>query len=288
MMSQDNYYKILGVAVQAKTEDIKKAYRKLMLKYHPDVASEPLKVDYFESVVRAYKVLSDHKKRDEYNRSHKIHSNINQNKGSSPKTEVNEYSKTHGKFKRFGHFKFNLFNRSKSNGHESNDDFFKIPKEIRSLSIDRLKEQLLESSNKYVRAEALKAIVVQWGKQGYKLITHGLEDQSREVKEVAVRAIGKLKIRQGLAPLIELYPKSGPNMRKTIIHSIASLEIPKSNEWLVKSCYDSNDYVRLEAIKTLKKYKLYSYLPKIKGLAYDRNPEINELVKSMLKTHGLL
>ncbi len=286
MISQDDYYKILGVAVQANTDDIKKAYRKLMLKYHPDVASEPLKVDYFESVVRAYKVLSDHKKRVEYNQSHRIHSNINQTKGPNTKTEVNEYSKTESK--RFGHFKFNLFNRSKSNGHESNDDFFKIPKEIRSLSIDRLKEQLLQSSNKYVRAEALKAIVVQWGKQGYKLITHGLGDQSREVKEVAVRAIGKLKIRQGLTPLIELYPKSGPNMRKVIIRSIASLEIAKSNEWLVKSCYDSNDYVRLEAVKTLKKYKLYSYLPKIKGLAHDRNPEINELVKGMLKTQGLL
>ncbi len=288
MISQDNHYKVLGVAVQATTEDIKKAYRKLMLKYHPDVANEPLKVDYFEKVVCAYKVLSDLKKRAEYNRSHKIHSNTSP-KPPSSKTEVNEYSKSSTRSSKFSHFKFNLFNRSKSNGHvESNDDFFKIPKEIRNLSIDRLKEQLLQSTNKYVRAEALKGIVVQWGKQGYKLIAHAIDDQSREVKEVAVRAIGKLKIRQGLTPLTELYPKSGPNMRKTIIHSIAQLEISKGNEWIIKSCYDINDHVRLEAIRVFRKYKLYSHLPKIKGLAYDRNPEINQLVKGMLKAHGLL
>lgn len=63
-----DYYKILGVAKSANDDDIKKAYRKLALKYHPDKNKEPDSEEKFKEVAEAYEVLSDKKKRDVYDR----------------------------------------------------------------------------------------------------------------------------------------------------------------------------------------------------------------------------
>lgn len=63
----EDYYKILGIEKSAGAEDIKKAYRKLALKYHPDRNPDNKKAEEeFKKVSEAYAVLSDTKKRKEY------------------------------------------------------------------------------------------------------------------------------------------------------------------------------------------------------------------------------
>ena len=61
-MAKD-YYQILGVSKDAPQEDIKKAYRKLAHKYHPDKGGDETK---FKEINEAYQVLSDQKKRSQY------------------------------------------------------------------------------------------------------------------------------------------------------------------------------------------------------------------------------
>jgi curved DNA-binding protein len=63
-----DYYKILGVARDADSSDIKKAYRKLARKYHPDVNKDADAEEKFKQVNEAYEVLKDGDKRRAYDR----------------------------------------------------------------------------------------------------------------------------------------------------------------------------------------------------------------------------
>lgn len=61
-----DYYCILGIEKGASDEDIKKAYRKQALKFHPDKNKSPQAEEKFKEVAEAYEVLSDPKKREIY------------------------------------------------------------------------------------------------------------------------------------------------------------------------------------------------------------------------------
>jgi curved DNA-binding protein len=65
-MKYKDYYKILGVPRDAGEDDIKKAYRKLARKYHPDVSKETDAKEKFQEVSEAYETLHDKEKRAAY------------------------------------------------------------------------------------------------------------------------------------------------------------------------------------------------------------------------------
>lgn len=63
----DDFYKTLGVSEDASESDIKKAYRKLSRKYHPDLNPDDKQAEKkFKEISEAYDVLSDKKQREEY------------------------------------------------------------------------------------------------------------------------------------------------------------------------------------------------------------------------------
>ena len=65
-MKYKDYYQILGLTRDASAEDIKKAYRRLARKYHPDVSKEAQAEEHFKAVSEAYEVLRDPEKRAAY------------------------------------------------------------------------------------------------------------------------------------------------------------------------------------------------------------------------------
>ncbi len=67
-MEFKDYYKIMGVARDASQDEIKRAYRTLARKYHPDVSKEPQAEARFKEVGEAYEVLKDPEKRVAYDR----------------------------------------------------------------------------------------------------------------------------------------------------------------------------------------------------------------------------
>ena len=86
-MKKRDYYDVLGIPKKASDQDIKKAYRKLAKKYHPDTNQGDQRAEQiFKEVTEAYNVLSDEEKRRlydqfghaacEYGKQSKVFSNI--------------------------------------------------------------------------------------------------------------------------------------------------------------------------------------------------------------------
>ena len=61
-----NPYDVLGVSKDASDQEIKRAYRKLSKKYHPDLNHEPGAEEKFKEVNEAYEILSDPQKKAQY------------------------------------------------------------------------------------------------------------------------------------------------------------------------------------------------------------------------------
>jgi molecular chaperone DnaJ len=79
-MSTIDYYEILGVPRGASGDDIKRAYRQLARKHHPDVADDKSAAEsHFKTINEAYEVLSDPAKREQYDRFGTVNSNGNGN-----------------------------------------------------------------------------------------------------------------------------------------------------------------------------------------------------------------
>ncbi|UXR68639.1 MULTISPECIES: molecular chaperone DnaJ [unclassified Staphylococcus] len=65
-MAKRDYYEVLGISKSASKDEIKRAYRKLSKKYHPDINKEEGADEKFKEISEAYEVLSDENKRANY------------------------------------------------------------------------------------------------------------------------------------------------------------------------------------------------------------------------------
>src|SRR3954452_17846779 len=78
-MAQQDLYKVLGVDKKASQDEIKKAYRKLARKYHPDTNKDPGAEARFKEISHAHDVLGDVDKRKQYD-----HARMNPFAGGNP------------------------------------------------------------------------------------------------------------------------------------------------------------------------------------------------------------
>jgi molecular chaperone DnaJ len=70
-MALKDYYRVLGVRPTASPEEIKRSYRRLVIKYHPDKNPDDILAETaFKEIAEAYDILSDKKKREDYHYKH--------------------------------------------------------------------------------------------------------------------------------------------------------------------------------------------------------------------------
>ena len=100
-MKFQDYYKTLEVDRNATEADIKKAYRKLARKYHPDVSKEKNAEDKFKQVGEAYEVLKDAEKRKAYD---ELGENWKQGQGFTPPPGWQQQHQGHSGFSEGGDF----------------------------------------------------------------------------------------------------------------------------------------------------------------------------------------
>ena len=118
-MEYKDYYKILGVARDASQDEIKKAYRKLARKYHPDVSKEANAEDKFKEVGEAYEVLRDEQKRAQYDQ---FGSNYRHGQSFNPPPGWDDHAGFSGG--NFSSFFENMFGGMGGMGGGMGDNFF--------------------------------------------------------------------------------------------------------------------------------------------------------------------
>ena len=107
-----NYYEVLGVSENADVSEIKKKYRKLAIKYHPDRNSgDENATKKFREVTEAYEILGEEKKREEYDCRRKNIQSQRKNKNK----------------------KGNVKNKFPQNDFTFGRDFFKSAREMRGM-----------------------------------------------------------------------------------------------------------------------------------------------------------
>ncbi|WP_375641750.1 MULTISPECIES: J domain-containing protein [unclassified Bartonella] len=92
ILNEDDYYGILGVSYECNDKQIKSAFRKLALQYHPDHNSSTEAKQKFRKILEAYEVLKDPRKRAAYNQFyHKTSENTHKTSENNYKTSENTH-----------------------------------------------------------------------------------------------------------------------------------------------------------------------------------------------------
>jgi len=125
-MSKKNYYEVLGVSESSSQEDIKKAYRKLAVKYHPDKnpANKKEAEARFKEISEAYYVLSDAARRTQYDQTRRFggaSSNFANSQGFDFDEFLNMYG---GQFRSGGSRKRNSTSTGSSGRYDNFQDIF--------------------------------------------------------------------------------------------------------------------------------------------------------------------
>jgi len=114
-MTEKNYYKILGIGKEASSDEIKKAFRQLARKYHPDLNhNNKESEEKFKEINEAFQVLGNEKKKDQYDKvGSSAFSSQEMNGFGSQRPDFEDLFSDFG----FGDI-FNIFNRGRDNERE--------------------------------------------------------------------------------------------------------------------------------------------------------------------------
>jgi curved DNA-binding protein CbpA len=266
-MDNFGYYQILGVGQDASPQDIKKAYRELAKRYHPDVCHQPECVQKFREVNEAYEFLKDGKQRKIYNTHYESWGQFSQDEAYQGSLDqiifnlINSLNNPHSLMRNYAVEALVLM------GAPAFDAVIKASRStdevVRRKTCDILGRmgnpqgvpalvRLLNDTDRFVRRRAAKALTRTYDVSAVGPLINALRDRERKVRYRSAEALGKIGDRKAVAPLIKsLKDPRSTVRRKTIValgeigdsHAVAPISL------LLK---DNNSNVRSTAKQILK------------------------------------
>ncbi|RDI94719.1 molecular chaperone DnaJ [Meiothermus sp. QL-1] len=210
-MAYKDYYKILGVSKNATEEEIKRAFKRLARKYHPDVNKEPGAEERFKEINEAYTVLSDPEKR-------RIYDTYGERVGSgqwySPPPGQGSFVGNVGDFSDFFQQLFGWGGRSPAGGFVDLEDLFgAVPRRGASLEA----ELPLSLEEAYRGGEKTVAI-------GRERLTVRIPPGVREGQKI--RLAGKGQVGGDLYLVVRLQPQPDMRLEGDDLYTVVEVPAP--------------------------------------------------------------
>lgn len=292
-----NYYDILNVEEDASSTQIKKAYKKLVLKYHPDVIKDTDNSEKFKEITKAYNVLKDEELRNEYNQ------HLKKNEGFFPKID---FQYCFHEFKRKKDEILNLFkiffknisgkNNELNINYQDNIDLFSYnginaQEEVIKMTIDELEERLLFSDNTYVRINAAVALGYKKERKTFYSLEKIINDHSEEVKKAAIWAIGNLQLKNSIPLLKVLFKSSDSILKSEILKAVYKITGSKTSyfyEMLISTLNDKKEDNKIEALNLLLHIDRKILYDDVKEIFKNMTPKSRKLLDKVISENKII
>lgn len=263
----NDYYSILKVRPDSSMEEIKAAYRKLVFQLHPDKNKDPLAIEKFKKVTKAFSVLSNSKTRLEYDISLE-----------------NQYKIQLFK-QNFSDVILKLDNQLKSKINNVNKKIlkeYKIDDLTLNLPFSELMQRLFYSQDLDVKKSAAEALLEKDKKVAYSILIRFLK--KTEDKEIIIFILKLLEknFEDKILEDIQLinFPDND-EIKFAILDIMENNYNEKAKELAIKYLEDNNPQIRLKTIKLLYKNDKPLILQKIYNLLSDPDKKVLVEVKNI-------
>ncbi|MCK4798882.1 MAG: DnaJ domain-containing protein [Spirochaetes bacterium] len=289
-----DYYEILRVQRDVSVDEIKKAYKRLVLIFHPDVCKEKECTEKFKEIVKAYSILKDFDLRVGYDKQ------LKKNEGFFPKIKF-EYcyrefvKKRDALLNSFRILFKNISGKNKTDISKKSKEFFQcqiiVPDEIFLMPLEELEQRLLYSQNVYVRMNAAIAIGYKREKRGFSILEKVIMDPDYEVRKAVIWAMGNLRMKKSLEFLKLLYNSTYSPLRLEILKSIYKITQGKGlllHGMFIQAFSDDIEELRIGALELfLRTNKKLSYRD-VKGSFENISPQIRVLIDRLISENRIL
>jgi len=289
---EKNFYEILNVSKEASFTDIKKSYKTLLLKYHPDINKDNDSSEHFIRITKAYSVLKDDLSRAEYDES--LSTSIKSSNQTKFQYSYHDFFKIKDDI--FNVFKIFFKNISgKKLPSIRKDDYFfwdgEIDEGVLKMSAKELEERLLYSDNLFVKINAAIALGIKEEKSLCGVLENMLSDPSDDVKKAVIWALGNLKMKKNVSMLKILYENSPIGVKIEILRSIYKIEEGKSTVFyklLTEAVNGSNMDLKKEALKLLLKIDNKILYDDVKEIFKNGSGEIKVLLDRIIAENKII
>lgn len=205
-----NYYELLGVSSAFTDLDLKRAYKRAVMKYHPDVTRTQKTEEVFKEVLIAYQTLRDPMGRIKYDRQLKF---------ATSGTDQSSVEPGYDPVTFFKHFYFNIrFHFVKV---ELSPEFGKqapsVDKLLLKMDDEELKKKMLLSNNVYVQINAANALRLKNNKKSVGKLLSGLFADNENLSMHILKLLGGVKLKACLIQILRSFPASSTAVRKEIV-----------------------------------------------------------------------
>ncbi len=254
MRDKFDYYKILGVSYDATPDEIKKAYRALAKKYHPDVNDDPDAEHKMKQINEAYEFLIDPIKREFYDSDYKNWGTVSDKKGYGSSLEqiiINLISSLNDPDS-------SMRNHAVQALVEIGEPAFEAVLRLTRNTDDVLRRKacdilgkmgnpnglmpltvLLTDTNSFVRRRAAHALNLIGDERAVSSLIAALHDQECKVRYRVVKALGKIGDRRAVEPLISALKDERSEVQNEIYKSLSMIGWVPSHDELSAEYYIS-------------------------------------------------